>query len=888
MTRSRHVTRVTALVAAGCALTASLLAGSVTGETTADAAPVARAGTAEDGSYRETQTISRSVLDAQGNEDPTYSRSYEMTVTADKTTDLRGRERMKISWSGAPSSAARAANPFGEDGIQQEYPVVVLQCRGRDDASLPLDQQVAPETCFTTSVIQRSQVQRSASEALWTVDRFNSAAQRQRYIGPANPKGAGCASDYTTSTRYTRLTEFRSLDGRTFTACNTTTMPPEAAVDAAFPAAEVAAYTDAQGKGSTLFEVRSDTENESLGCSDEVDCSVVVVPILGISCDVPASIPTASDRACRKNGLWQAGSNNFAQEGIDAAVGPVYWWSESNWRNRFSIPIDFGLPPDVCDILDSRAPVPIYGSELISQAALQWAPAYCLNKKRFKFQAGAMADPAAWDLMETGQAPAAFIAAEHTREGADPVGYAPTAVTGFSIGYIIDKPDNAGEYVQLKLNARLIAKMITQSYLGSDLGRAHPGMSGNWLGIMEDPEFKALNPGLSERVRADAANMMSLSISSDVIEALTSYLAQDADAMAFIGGERDPSGMVVNPAYEDIELPRTDWPLLDEFTPTTADECRQVAGGVYFTELAAPVTTLRKISDALIDAWPLAQTTCATDYTDMENPISAMKRASRQGFGARFLMGITSLGDAERFGLHSAALRNGEGAYVKPTTSSLAKTIRVGSQEGSYGPFDLDAEKVAATGGAYPGTMIVYTAARLANLEQEQATTIARFIRIAVTEGQRQGRSNGELPSGYLPITKRGSTAALYAAALRTADAIEAQGGADEDETDADSDPDADSDEENEDGGPGDDSDATPPGSTSSDPDGSTPGDPSDAGKPGDGSPADADATTTAATEAASSSWGGALLPALLVIGLLAGASSVVSWLVGSRGSAGP
>ena len=46
MTRSRHVTRVTALVAAGCALTASLLAGSVPGETTADAAPVARAGTA--------------------------------------------------------------------------------------------------------------------------------------------------------------------------------------------------------------------------------------------------------------------------------------------------------------------------------------------------------------------------------------------------------------------------------------------------------------------------------------------------------------------------------------------------------------------------------------------------------------------------------------------------------------------------------------------------------------------------------------------------------------------------------------------------------------------------------------------------------------------------
>ena len=66
------------------------------------------------------------------------------------------------------------------------------------------------------------------------------------------------------------------------------------------------------------------------------------------------------------------------------------------------VPITFGLPPDACDILDPRAPTGFYGSELLAQAALQWSPAYCLNKKRFKFQLNQMSDEAGWNLMESG------------------------------------------------------------------------------------------------------------------------------------------------------------------------------------------------------------------------------------------------------------------------------------------------------------------------------------------------------------------------------------------------------------------------------------------------------------------------------------------------------
>ena len=225
-----------------------------------------------------------------------------------------------------------------------------------------------------------------------------------------------------------------------YEACDSAHMAPEAAVDAAFPAAEIAAFTDTTGAGSVEFEVRSDVENESLGCNHKVECSIVVIPINGLSCDTPSEPASIEDEACRKGGRFTPGSSNFANDGVDQSVSPALWWSASNWANRFAIPVTFGLPPDTCDILDPRPPTGFYGSELLAQASLQWSPAYCLDKKRFKFQHNQMSDEAGFNLMEGGGGAAAVVSSEHERRGDDPVAYAPTAVTGFSIGYVIDRP----------------------------------------------------------------------------------------------------------------------------------------------------------------------------------------------------------------------------------------------------------------------------------------------------------------------------------------------------------------------------------------------------------------------------------------------------------------
>ncbi len=753
MTR-HHRLVATAVVAIAVAL--PVLGGAV-----ATAAPDDTAGnTAGKPAFVQTKHLTRTIMfDGQ----PIEIDARDVTVTASRTTELRGRERIEISWSGAHPSGGRAASPFGELGMLQEYPVVIMQCRGRDDATLPADQQLSPETCWTSSRIQRSQSM-DESQAVWRHDAFATEADRAPKGGLV-PLPAECNDPPTFSTH---TTPFRAANGTVYPSCTAETMAPEAAVGAAFPPAEMAAFTDAHGNGSVRFEVRTDVENESLGCSDKVACSVVVIPISGISC-------ATDDRECSKAGRFASGASNFANEGVDLAVSGQLWWSASNWRNRFSIPLEFGLPPDACDVLDSRPPTGFYGSELMAQASLQWSPAYCLDKKRFKFQHNKMSDEAGFALAENGGGVAAFVSGEHEPKGTDPMAYAPTAVTGFSIGYVIDRPDNAGEYLDLKLNARLLAKLITQSYVASERGRSHPGMSANPASLNLDPEFQKLNPGLDATAREAGATLLSLSESSDVVKTLTDYIAHDKDAMDFVAGKADPWGMRVNPSYRKIALPRSEWPLLDDYVAPSEQECYQQNPAPYFTQVAAPVTSLRKIAEAVLDAWPNVQTKC--DRATSTDPWK-IGRVDRQGVGTRFLFGLVSTGDAERLGLAQAALETAGSTYVRPTEAAMAKAVRTAtaSKSGDL-PFALDMGKVVKSH-AYPGTMIVYTAARTANLPQEDADKVAEFIRVSTTEGQRTGYGNGDLPAGYVPITRTGVTAPLWRQAQAVATAIQDQKGA--------------------------------------------------------------------------------------------------------------
>lgn len=726
------------------------------------------------GAFSATKKVTREFRDGTG--DTATDRivdSRDFTLKVDHTKNLRGRERLKVAWSGAHPSGGRAANPYGENGLKQEYPVVIMQCRGVDDPKLPVAKQIRPETCWTSTRQQRSQ---SNDElfAVWRHDLYATDAQREQKSG-LDPIPANCSDNADFSTH---LTPFVAANGTTYSACTSETMPPEAAVGASFPPAEIAGYTGLDGRGQVSYEVRSAIENESLGCSDKTPCSLVAVPIMGLSC-------IDADRECRKDGRMEPGSSNFANEGVDAAVSPVYWWSASNWRNRVTVPLSFGLPPDACTVLDSRAPTAFYGSELMSQAALQWSPAYCLRKDRFKFQHVTLGDEAAFALVEKGAAPAAFVSGTRERETTDPVGYAPTALTGFAIAFIVDQPDNAGERTSLNLTPRLIAKLLTQSYAGSSLGLQHPGMASNPLSLNTDPEFRALNPGLDSIAREAAATVLSLSESSDVVRTLTAYLDNDPEARAFIGGKADPWGMVVNPSYRGLKLPVSDYPLLDTFIPTSEQACLKANPSVYFSQLAAPLNSLRRIAEAVLDAWPNVQTRC--DRASADDPYK-VGRIDRQGIGSRFMLGLVSLGDAQRFGLRTASLQTTSTAsplkkftsdtgrtFIAPTNASVLAAAAVATSGGPHKAFSMTMRALQEDPSAYPGTMVVYTTARLTGLDKGDARKVSEFIDISTTEGQVRGSGNGKLPEGFVPITRSGATSALWKQAQQVADLIREQ-----------------------------------------------------------------------------------------------------------------
>src|SRR4029078_2456031 len=90
-------------------------------------------------------------------------------------------------------------------------------------------------------------------------------------------------------------------------------------------------------------------------------------------------------------------------------------------------------------------------------------------------------------------------------------------------------------------------------------------------------------------------------------------------------------------------------------------------------------------------------------------------------------------------------------------------------------PFDLTQDEIRRSRTAYPGSMLVYTAAKTYGLPTATAQDVAQFIRVSSTEGQKPGRGNVQLAAGYVPLASSGVTAGLYQQAQQVADAVAAQ-----------------------------------------------------------------------------------------------------------------
>ncbi|SDJ47056.1 hypothetical protein SAMN05444157_3519 [Frankineae bacterium MT45] len=738
-------------------------------------------------------TATRTNLNADGTK--ATVETDHITMSVGQTTELRGRELIDVSWSGAHPTGALNSQVHSADAAQyEEYPFVLLECRGTggDGASA-----VTPETCWTNSYKERFQSSASTAYPPYRLDAAATATEREVRAGaPAFP--ASCMSRDLAE----HWLPLRAQNGDVFYESSATsplrpcgTLPPEAkAVESGLPSNDTYGVTQTDGTGSTSFEVTSHSENATLGCSSTVPCSLVAVPILGIGCDATTAGADDDDiAACEANGNYAPGSQwQGAGAPSSQTVTGALWWSASNWQNRLVVPLSFAPDDSVCSLSgDQSSSIAIYGSIPLTEATSQWEPAFCTDPKKFTFQHVQRGDDEARNLLQAGNIEAAFSSRAPDAGWNHPVVQAPVAISGFSVSYTID--DAKGQpYQSLRLTPRLIAKLLSESYYAIPAVQdADPAIAKNPQNITYDPEFIALNPGLPKLNVADyASTLLMLSANADTNWALTSYINADPQARAFLDGAPDPWGMRVNPNYLKIALPVTSWPLNDhtQLANDSQNPCYENSPSDYLQLIAHPTEDPDEIVDAVVFGLPNSQTSC---YYDDVN-VSTLKLTTSgipQTPGHRFVLGVTSLAEASRYDLHSAALETADGpdtksqtggTFATPSNDSLAIAANLARPDDASGTWPVPyttLKETAAGRQAYPGTMLIYADVPTTGLAPSDAGKLATLLRFAATAGQSPGLDNGELPPGYLPITKANNLGNLEDYTLKAADAVNNQVG---------------------------------------------------------------------------------------------------------------
>jgi hypothetical protein len=725
--------------------------------------------------------------------------SRDFTLTVDQTNNLRFFQQIQVSWSGARQTAGIVADPNSGDAKQQEYPVVLLQCRGIDAEDAPAGKRLDPTTCWTATAPERFDSSFQTAFPPWRLDRYEVPAHRTAIVGQPDPRPSACFSPSPAE----RWIPFVGTSGTVFAggAAGCAGMAPEAANvgGLSVPSNTTYGVTSADGTGKSKFAVWTAENNASLGCSADVACALVAVPIEGISCDVAgADLPEAdrpsdpdlaaeADGLCRGEGHFEPGQVVVPAGRQDVTVSGGLWWAASNWRNRITVPLSFAPSANVCDVVrtGARPSVEIYGAELMTQATLQWGPRFCLDETLFNVKHVQTGEIAARTLLASKSVDAVFSSNVPAEPFPQPVVNAPVALTGFAVAFAVDDKD--GEPVgTLQLTPRLLAKLLTESYPAINvIKQDYAALATNPLNITLDPEFIALNPDVSKGVPASesASTLLTISSDSDVTTALTSYIAHDAEARKWLDGSPDPWGMTVNPNYKGMELPVTSWPLLDTFQPTRmyesgTNDCLRNSPVAYLPLVAAPMARLSPIAQKLQFALAPSMTQCA-QIAEGTSEGEKLVPLGRQTQGHRFLLGVVALGDARRFALDTAALQTAGEDFVAPSDASLRTmgSLLKPDVETHTWPIPYSQLSDEKAKEAYPGSMLVYAQVPTEGLGADEAERLGSFLKFAATDGQVEGSDVGRLPPGYLPLTEANGLGGLAVYTQAAAAAVIAQAG---------------------------------------------------------------------------------------------------------------
>ncbi|MFF8170717.1 hypothetical protein [Streptomyces chartreusis] len=519
------------------------------------------------------------------------------------------------------------------------------------------------------------------------------------------------------------------------------------------------ARTGPDGTGEVYFEAQTGLEAPGLGCGEVPagasgatagrKCWLVVVPRGRSEVD-------GTPYTTRSSGLLES--------------SPL---SASNWKHRLVVPLGFEPMGRFCPIgADERGTL---GNEIVAEVVTRWQPALCQSASRTIYGYAQVTDDTARAKLVSGSPGLVFLGRPATGDqvpaGQRPV-YAPVALSGLTLGFFIEsqagfnapaavKARDGARLTSLNLTPRLVAKLLTESYQDGN-SRLAPSTLANPFNLATDPEFVRHNPGYKDlSFGGSLGDALVPEALADATWELWNWVRQDPAAREFLGGTADDtgrygdpafSGMKVNPHYEDMELPREEFPKSDPFCQQFQDHpdhplCIQDKHP-YATDLHSAARAAAR-----------GDTLARTNWDNTATP-PGYKKNPPQPAGRRAVLALTDTATAARYGLVTARLQNAAGRFVAPDTRGLLAGQAAMRASGADGVEIAD--PATRNRDAYPLTLLSYAATVPEKLTREEGRDYAALLNYAAGDGQRPGVAAGTLPEGYapLPAEVRGRTRA--------------------------------------------------------------------------------------------------------------------------------
>ncbi|WP_157436606.1 hypothetical protein [Actinospica robiniae] len=551
------------------------------------------------------------------------------------------------------------------------------------------------------------------------------------------------------------------------------------------------------GTGYADIQVQTKEQDAALGCDQTHPCSIVVIPSFGGDPYTPNCEDHTDDY---QDATWAL--DQFRP-----------WMRVCGWNDAITVPISFApIPSTYCPAKDYAFTAA--GSSMLEKAMGQWQPSWCqsgggTDQVDFDYDSGIGEYQAREQFLSGGQAVTSTVdtalvtdpaSTSATAGSSRKFTYAPIATTAISIAYYIDSDTTQEPVTDIKLDARLVAKLLTESYSlqfgGCPAGQqketaaCDPAVGGNWPTIFSDPEFYQLNPQytpddflLTGNDAVDGAFLpMVVSGESDLTWELTRWVASDPDAQAFLEGKPDPWGMHVNTNYEKFAYPLNSFVVQDLgwTDPNGLNE------PLYKTmqEAWAPVTGVDNVAADLAEwqssdfqfAATCPNTTSAAFPPCPDGIAPNNPRAPVEDFPHRALFAVMDSGTASAFRFPTAELVNAAGNAEAPTTAAMSAAVTAMKTNPDGVTQYQDFTATAAN--AYPLTEVQYAMVPTCGLSSAKASAIANFLTDAA-DSQTYGVALGQLPpwGGYLALSPAQQRKTLAAASAVRAQSCKTVGG---------------------------------------------------------------------------------------------------------------